>query len=98
MAWYRPRMTTTMSRAKERQNLYLRPRPGTILLKRAMRLHGGTIDDFAREVLGRSRVSIWRWLRKAHPMPKAVQDRLRTYCLEMREPDPQPSRMPRADI
>lgn len=85
--WYRPRMTTL-----------LRNRPGTILLKRAMRMHGGTIDDFAREVLGRSRVSIWRWLRKAHPMPKAVQDRLRTYCLEMREPDPQPTRMPRADI
>jgi len=31
-------------------------------------------------------------------MPQAVQDRLRTYCLEMRELDPQPSRMPRADV
>lgn len=91
-------MTPSSLSGDERRNLHSRQRPGVILLKRAMRLHGGTIDDFAREVLGRSRVSIWRWLKKAHPIPKAVQDRLRTYCLEMREPDPQPSRMPRADI
>ena len=59
-------------------------RPGTILLKRAMKLRGGTVDDFARQVLGRSRVSIWRWLRKATPIPQAVRDRLKAYCAEQR--------------
>jgi plasmid maintenance system antidote protein VapI len=68
-------------------------RPGTILLKRAMKLHGGTVDGFAREVLGRSRVSIWRWLRKATPIPQAVRDRLKAYCADMRERDPQPVRL-----
>ena len=57
-------------------------RPGTILLQRAMRKHGGTVDDFAKEVLGRSRVSIWRWLRKATPIPEAVRTRLKTYLAE----------------
>lgn len=58
--------------------------PGHILLKRAMKLHGGTVDDFAKDVLGRSRVSIWRWLRKLTPIPQAVQQRLRTYCADMK--------------
>ncbi len=58
--------------------------PGHILLKRAMKLHGGTIDDFAKDVLGRSRVSVWRWLRKLTPIPQAVQQRLRTYCADMK--------------
>jgi hypothetical protein len=49
-----------------------------------MKLHGGTIDDFAKDVLGRSRVSIWRWLRVITPIPQAVQQRLRTYCAEMK--------------
>ena len=81
-------MTTTQPRPN---------RPGTTtLLKRAMKLHGGTIDDFAKQVLGRSRVSIWRWLRKAHPIPLAVRERLRVYCREM-EPDPQPARFSDAD-
>lgn len=71
-------------------------RPGIRLLNRAIRLHGGTLDDFAREVLGRSRVSVWRWLRKAHPVPQAVRDRLRAYCHEM-ERDPQPARFSDAD-
>jgi hypothetical protein len=71
-------------------------RPGVTLLKRAMKLHGGTIDDFAKQVLGRSRVSIWRWLRKAHPIPLAVRERLRTYCREM-DADPQPARFSDAD-
>jgi hypothetical protein len=90
-------MTTTLSRAQVRQYQHLRPKPGQTILRRAMRLHGGTTDEFAKEVLGRSRVSVWRWLRKDHPIPKAVQDRLRVYCLEMREPDPQPTRVSRAD-
>lgn len=68
-------------------------RPGVILLKRAMKLHGGGVDVFAKEVLGRSRVSIWRWLRRATPIPMAVQERLRAYCAEMRERDPQPVRL-----
>ena len=81
-------MTTTLPRPN---------RPGTTtLLKRAMKLHGGTIDDFAKQVLGRSRVSIWRWLRNAHPIPLAVRERLRTYCREI-EPDPQPARFTDAD-
>jgi hypothetical protein len=68
-------------------------RPGVILLKRAMKYHGGGVDEFAREVLGRSRVSIWRWLRKATPIPRAVQDRLRVYNEEHRDRDPQPVRL-----
>ena len=43
-----------------------------------MKVHGGTVDRFARDVLGRSRVSIWRWKRN-HPMPDAVIDRLKSY-------------------
>lgn len=57
-------------------------RPGTILLKRAMKRHGGTVDVFAQEVLGRSRVSIWRWLRKSYPIPPAVIVRLKAYLQE----------------
>lgn len=61
---------------------------GTGLLRRAMKVHGGTIDSFAREVLGRSRVSIWRWKRN-HPMPEAVIDRLKSY---LANPTPTASR------
>lgn len=57
-------------------------RPGTILLKRAMKRHGGTVDEFAKQVLGRSRISIWRWLRKSYPIPPAVIVRLKTYLHE----------------
>lgn len=71
-------------------------RPGVRLLRRAMKLHGGTIDDFAKQVLGRSRVSIWRWLRKAYPIPLAVRERLRVYCHEM-DTDPQPARFSDVD-
>jgi len=64
--------------------------PGSILLQRAIKLHGGTIDSFAKEVLGRSRVSIWRWQRHLKPIPQAVQDRLRAYCAEKRSRDTTP--------
>ena len=64
--------------------------PGSILLQRAIKLHGGTIDSFAKEVLGRSRVSIWRWQRHLKPIPQAVQARLRTYCAEKRSRDTTP--------
>lgn len=55
---------------------------GTILLTRALRRHGGTIDEFAKEVLGRSRVSIWRWQRRTHSIPEAVIARLKAYLKE----------------
>lgn len=56
--------------------------PGTILLKRSLARHGGTMDDFAKEVLGRSRVSVWRWMRRTHPIPAAVIARLKAYLTE----------------
>jgi len=52
---------------------------GQGLLKKAIKKHGGGYDDFARQVLGRSRVSVWRWLKGTHSMPQAVIDRLRAY-------------------
>lgn len=59
---------------------------GQGLLRRAVKKHGGSYDDFARQVLGRSRVSIWRWLRGTHAMPSPVIDRLRQY---LATPDPE---------
>lgn len=47
-----------------------------------MKRHGGTVDEFAKQVLGRSRISIWRWLRKSYPIPPAVIVRLKTYLHE----------------
>lgn len=48
-------------------------------LRQAIKRHGGTYDAFATEVLGRSRTSVWRWLRGTHPIPNTVIARLRLY-------------------
>lgn len=59
---------------------------GQGLLRDALKKHGGDKDAFAKDVLGRSRVSVWRWQKKKHPtpIPQAVIDRLRTYLNEGR--------------
>lgn len=52
---------------------------GTRLLRLAIKRHGGSYEAFAAEVLGRSRTSVWRWLRDKHPIPQAVIPRLKAY-------------------
>lgn len=60
---------------------------GDVYLRRAIKLHGGSYDAFAKQVLGRSRVSVWRWLRKEKPIPDCVIDRLKTYVQTYRTLD-----------
>lgn len=55
---------------------------GQRLLTRALKKYGGHQKTFAHDILGRSRVSVWRWLRGTHPLPQAVIDRLRTYLAQ----------------
>lgn len=60
---------------------------GVGLLRRAILKHGGTRDDFARDVLGRSRSTVHRWLTKGEkgtPVPRSVVALLRAY-LEPKE-------------
>lgn len=64
---------------------------GDIYLRRAIKLHGGSYDAFAKEVLGRSRVSVWRWLRKEKQIPDCVIDRLKTYVQTYRTLDAEPT-------
>jgi hypothetical protein len=56
---------------------------GVGLLRRAMARHGGTRDAFARDVLGRSRATVHRWLTgRTKAMPSGVVSRLRVYLKE----------------
>ena len=59
---------------------------GRALLSKAMRLHGGSDERFAKDVLGRARISIHRWKKGLKPIPEAVLARLRAYLVEDREP------------
>ena len=52
---------------------------GVGLLRRAIKVHGGTYEDFSQGVLGRSRVTVYRWLRGTHAIPAIVVERLRKY-------------------
>lgn len=61
---------------------------GKVHLQRAIRLHGGTLDAFAKEVLGRSRVSVWRWLNDSQEMPDVVVERLKAYVNSIVHPQP----------
>lgn len=62
---------------------------GDLYLRRAIKLHGGSYDAFAKEVLGRSRVSVWRWLRKEKAIPECVIDRLKSYVQTHPQSKPQ---------
>lgn len=57
---------------------------GQGLLRDALKKYGGDKDSFAKDVLGRSRVSVWRWQKKDDPtpIPEAVIARLRSYLQE----------------
>ena len=49
------------------------------MLRKALDAHGGTVETFAAEVLGRSRSTVWRWLTGRTDIPPAVLTRLRAY-------------------
>lgn len=55
------------------------------LLRKALNAHGGTMEGFAAEVLGRSRSTVWRWLTGRTTMPPAVVTRLRAYLTSTTE-------------
>lgn len=55
---------------------------GAKLLARARQVHGGSIESFAKDVLGRSRVSVWRWEKKQQPIPETVIARLKAYLTD----------------
>ena len=59
---------------------------GIGLLRKAMQLHGGTDESFAKQVLGRARISIHRWKKGIKPIPEAVIARLKAYLTEDRDP------------
>jgi len=51
----------------------------TAALRRAIKLYDGPVQYFAADILGRSRVSVWRWLNGSQIIPAIVAHRLRVY-------------------
>lgn len=58
---------------------------GSATLRRALKQYGGPVNHFAADVLGRSRVSVWRWLNEREAIPAIVRHRLKVY---LRFPSP----------
>lgn len=52
---------------------------GSGTLRRAIKVYGGPVNRFAVDVLGRSRVSVWRWLNNREAIPLIVIHRLKMY-------------------
>jgi hypothetical protein len=52
---------------------------GSGSLRRAIKMYGGPVNAFAADVLGRSRVSVWRWLNGRETIPLVVVHRLKVY-------------------
>jgi hypothetical protein len=66
---------------------------GSVTLRRAIKAYGGPVNAFAADVLGRSRVSVWRWLNEREAIPLIVLHRLKVYlrfphptAVEMQQP------------
>jgi hypothetical protein len=52
---------------------------GSGTLRRALKEYGGPVNHFAVDVLGRSRVSVWRWIQNREQIPGVVRHRLKRY-------------------
>lgn len=52
---------------------------GSGTLRRAIKVYAGPVNRFAVDVLGRSRVSVWRWLNNREAIPLIVIHRLKMY-------------------
>jgi hypothetical protein len=52
---------------------------GSATLRKAIKVYGGPVNGFAADVLGRSRVSVWRWINDRETIPLIVVHRLKMY-------------------
>jgi hypothetical protein len=52
---------------------------GSKTLRTAIKVYGGPVNGFAADVLGRSRVSVWRWINERESIPLVVIHRLKMY-------------------
>ena len=57
---------------------------GSLILRKALKRHGGSYEAFAHDILAKSRQTIWRWLDNRTPIPAPVITLLTRYLKENR--------------